>query len=392
MNYIIFEDQVTHLLSPFSDFHASFEIRCGQFENIDRIISILDPTDSITLIVRKEIEEIISEKYNSLNVNPKNIMPGTWLNGATLWNENTLEKISDGKVYANEDILYGFSESNHIKLKEVKNLLVQKQEITYQIEFPHISFLWDAIRESKHQLREDFVKNFPARYANIHHSVILINDEKIYCSSNTNIGAGVIIDASNGPVIIEEDVKIDIGALIKGPVYIGKGTKINLGCKLKGNVVIGPVCKIGGEIENSIIHGFSNKQHDGYLGHSYIGEWVNLGANTNTSNLKNNYNEIRFKFPLLELATKEIFIGAMIGDFVRTGISTMLNTGSYIGIGANVFGGDFQNKTIPPFKWGRNDVVKWNKFIETCNKIKKRRNKTLSIAETNRLKFLYKSK
>ena len=108
--------------------------------------------------------------------------------------------------------------------------------------------------------------------------------------------------------------------------------------------------------------------------------------------MKNNYNEIRFKFPLLELVTKEIFIGAMIGDFVRTGISTMLNTGSYIGIGANVFGGDFQNKMIPPFKWGRNDVVKWNKFIETCNKIKKRRNKTLSIAETNRLKFLYKSK
>ena len=93
MNYVIFEDQFTHLLSPFSDFHASFEIRCGQFENIDRIISILDPTDSITLIVRKELEEVISEKYNSLNVNPRNIMPGTWLNGATLWDENTLDKL-----------------------------------------------------------------------------------------------------------------------------------------------------------------------------------------------------------------------------------------------------------------------------------------------------------
>tara|TARA_B100001029_G_C15056147_1_gene454537 strand:- start:1639 stop:2817 length:1179 start_codon:yes stop_codon:yes gene_type:complete len=391
MNYILFEDHFTQFLKPFSDFHASFEIRCGQFKNIDRLISFLDPTDTLTLIVRKEIEELISEKFNNLNVNPENIEPGLWLNGSTIWSEKTLNKVNDKKTYANEDILYAFTINKRIKFNDYEEIILKKQKITSQIEFPHISFLWDAIKESHHQIQEDFLKKFPTRYGKINPSAIIINEESIHIGTNANIKAGVIIDATNGPIIIEDNVKIDIGALLQGPLFIGQDSIINPGSKLRGNVIIGPCCKIGGEIEDSVLQGYSNKQHDGFLGHSYISEWVNIGANTNTSDLKNTYGKIKFKFPELEVNTGEIFIGAMIGDFVRTGISTMLNTGSYIGIGANVFGGEFQDKYIPSFKWGRTETVKWQPFIETCKRMKKRRNKDLSLAETNRLRTIYKT-
>jgi UDP-N-acetylglucosamine diphosphorylase / glucose-1-phosphate thymidylyltransferase / UDP-N-acetylgalactosamine diphosphorylase / glucosamine-1-phosphate N-acetyltransferase / galactosamine-1-phosphate N-acetyltransferase len=391
MNYILFEDHFTSFLKPFTDLHASFEVRCGQFTNIDRLLMLLDPTDSITLIVREEIEEIISEKFTNINVNPENIEPGIWLNGSTIWDEKLLKIVNDGKTYANEDILYAFSESSNINFEDINKIISEKLKVTSQIEFLHISFLWDAISESHHQIQEDFIKKFPVRHGKTHHSVIIVNEENIHCGENSIINAGVVLDASNGPIIIEENVKIDIGALIQGPLVIGKNSIVNPGSKLRGNVIIGPVCKVGGEIEDSIIHGYSNKQHDGFLGHSYVGEWVNLGANTNNSDLKNTYGKIKYTFPNIEINTGETFIGAMIGDFVRTGISTMLNTGSFIGTGANVFGGDFQDKYIKSFKWGRNDLVQWNPFIETCSRIKKRRNKELTKAVSNRLKVLYKS-
>ena len=115
----------------------------------------------------------------------------------------------------------------------------------------------------------------------IHPSAIINNKNNVVINEDAHIAAGVILDTSNGPIIIDKGVKIDIGALIQGPVYIGKNTIINPGAKLRGNISIGPVCKIGGELEDDIIQGYTNKQHDGYLGHSFLGEWINLGANIN---------------------------------------------------------------------------------------------------------------
>ena len=158
---------------------------------------------------------------------------------------------------------------------------------------------------------------------------------------------------------------------------------------LRKNISLGPNCKIGGEISNVIFQGYSNKQHDGFLGNSFIGEWVNLGANTNNSNLKNNYSKIKFNFSDRVIDTKKTFLGVMIGDFSRTGISTMINTGSYIGLGANVFGAGFQKKYINSFNWGEGEFVEFNKFIETIKIMKKRRSKELSDFEVLFLRNLY---
>ena len=173
-----------------------------------------------------------------------------------------------------------------------------------------------------------------------------LNDQNIYLSDSVKVEAGCILDASKGPIILNNNVTIGFGSIIKGPIFIDQDSIISDGSKLKGNILIGPKCKIGGEVIDAIFHGYSNKVHDGFLGNSYIGEWVNLGANTNNSNLKNNYGKIKFQFNNQILETNKLFLGTMIGDFTRIGISTMINTGSNIGLGSNIFGGGFQDKYI----------------------------------------------
>ena len=177
--------------------------------------------------------------------------------------------------------------------------------------------------------------------------------------------------------------------MIKGNTYIGKNSKINPGAKLNGEISIGPYCKIGGEVEATIFHGYSNKQHDGYIGHSYIGEWVNLGANTNNSDLKNNYGKIKFDFGFKKIDTNEMLIGSMIGDFSKIGISTMLNSGTYIGMGANVFGSNFQDKFIQSFSWGKKEATDFKKFLSTLEVVKERRGKNILEKEKNLLHTLY---
>jgi len=177
--------------------------------------------------------------------------------------------------------------------------------------------------------------------------------------------------------------------MIKGPVFISSKCVINPGTKLRGNVVLGPVSKIGGELEDCIIQGFSNKQHDGFLGHSYLGEWVNLGANTNNSNLKNNYSNVKIRLNNKLLDTHKKFLGVLMGDFSRTGISTMFNTGTYVGVGANIFGSEFQTKNIKSFQWGKSDTTNFEKLIETCRIMKSRRNLKFEECEEILLRFLY---
>ena len=182
---------------------------------------------------------------------------------------------------------------------------------------------------------------------------------------------------------------MDVGALIQGPVYIGPSCTINPGAKLRKNVTLGPMCKVGGEVEDVIFQGYVNKQHDGFLGHSYLGEWINLGANTNNSDLKNNYGSIRIQIGEDEIETGQHFFGSIIGDYVRTGISTMLNTGTVIGLGANIFGSGFQPKYIPPFQWGFDNKTELDKFFITIETMKIRRGKSVSEPEKLLIEKIY---
>jgi len=399
MNYIIFEDSNWNNLSPFSLNHASFEMRCGLYSNIERVSRLLTDQDKLYLIVRPEIEDLIRERFSQLVVNPKIIPSGIMLNGATIWSSDVINELEIDKSYSCNGSLIAINKSISTNLDQFYNLLETAIQVTLDIHVIHINYIWDLIFNISEILIYDLSNsyNFKSLVDSnetkiIHSSAIINNKRNIFIDDSAKVEAGAILDATDGPIVLDKCSKIDIGALIKGPVYIGPSSIVNPGAKLRGNVSIGPICKIGGELEDVVIQGYTNKQHDGYLGHSFLGEWINLGANTNNSDLKNNYSNIRMKISKdLEINTLKQFLGSCIGDYTRTGISTMLNSGTFIGLGSNVFGSDFQDKYIESFQWGREDKTDFNKFIETCIKMKDRRGQVLSKAEVELMKYIYKS-
>ena len=358
MNIIIYEDNKIQNFKPFSLNHAMFELQCGLVSNLERVKHWYKADGhKIILLVRSEIEGLIRYRYPDMLVNPQNIPAGKYINGRYILNQKF--------------DLNMFPDSPHDINSDIDNLIKP-------------NFIWDLLSLTKIQIIDDWnFLNFQNESSN-----------NCYIGDNTIVKDGVILDSSNGPIIIDDNTIIDIGALLQGPIYISKNSYIAPGAKIRKGTIIGENCKIGGEVSNTIFNSNSNKVHDGFIGDSFIGQWVNVGAGTNNSNLKNNYSNIRFSFNGVDdIDTNLQFLGSVIGDYTRIGISTMLNTGTYIGLGANVFGPDFQNKHIPSFSWGRDEVkTDFKKFISTCEKMYVRRSQQLSEVEINFLSFLYNQK
>ena len=391
MNYILFEKD-TDQIRPFSDLHASFELLTGVFDNIQRLNRSISANDTIQLFVRSDIEDLIKHKYPDFDVNPDYFEPGIYLNGNCLWYPEDLILIKENRSYSNMHGIVAFHTDSKIELNDLSSYIAHQSQLSTKLDSViSINYIWDIFDILDQSIGLDFSLMNTSKQGNIHPSCILIKDENIIINDKATVSAGVVLDASEGPIIIDSNSYIDIGCLIKGPVYIGSNTKINPGTKLNGSVSIGSFCKIGGEVEDSVIQGFSNKQHDGFLGHSYVGEWVNLGANTNTSDLKNNYSNVKFFTNEDDfIDTGKMFIGSIIGDFTRTAIGTKLNTGTYIGVGSNLFDDGFQNKFVPPFSWGKNDRIGLNRFIKSIDKAMNRRNCKMPDSLKNRLIAIYK--
>jgi UDP-N-acetylglucosamine diphosphorylase/glucosamine-1-phosphate N-acetyltransferase len=173
------------------------------------------------------------------------------------------------------------------------------------------------------------------------------------------------------------------GAVIEGPAAIGAKATVKMLARLYEGTTVGPLCKVGGEVEASILHACSNKQHDGFLGHSYVGAWCNLGAGTNTSDLKNNYAPVRVSIEGREVDSGQLFVGLTMGDHSKAAVSTMFNTGTVAGVGCNIFGADFPPKDIPSFTWGgRGGLVEYDfdKFCRTAELVMARREQRLTPA------------
>jgi UDP-N-acetylglucosamine diphosphorylase/glucosamine-1-phosphate N-acetyltransferase len=182
------------------------------------------------------------------------------------------------------------------------------------------------------------------------------------------------------------------GAAIEGPACVGAESRIKMLAKIYGGSTIGPACKVGGEVKDSIIHAYSNKQHDGYLGHSYVGQWCNLGAGTNTSDLKNNYSTVRVAVEGREVDTGSLFAGLFMGDHSMCGINTMFNTGTVVGVGSNVFGGGFPPKDIPAFAWGGAGGLAehdFEKFCQSAARIMARRRCEFTAAQRTLLEYVF---
>jgi len=229
-----------------------------------------------------------------------------------------------------------------------------------------IKYPWDLVHKNAEEIKKDIALLRPKRSFR----------KDVYIGRGCTVKPGVVFDTEDGPIFIDDGAKILGNSVIMGPCYIGKGTTIKAIAKIYGGTSIGPMCKVGGEVEGSIFQGYSNKQHDGFLGHSYICEWVNLGADTNNSDLKNNYGNVKVSLNGKMVDTGHMFVGLFMGDHSKAGINTMFNTGTVVGVSSNVFGAGFPPKFVPSFSWGGADkLVEYDieKAVQTAKAVMKRR-------------------
>ena len=263
--------------------------------------------------------------------------------------------------------------------------------------FPCITHVWDLFNLNGEEIRAD-IQRMDARNSDevsISSHAVLQNKSEIYASKGATIEAGAILIADDGPIYIGPEATVMAGSLIKGPVAICKNATINMGAKIYPGTTIGPVCKVGGEVKNVIFHSYSNKGHDGFVGNSVIGQWCNIGADTNTSNLKNNYSTVRITdwASCEEIETGQQFLGTIMGDQTKTAINTQLNSGTVCGVSCNIFAGDFPPMFMPSFSWVGSNVIqpyKLDKAYEAMEAMMARRDVKLTHAYKNLMESIFR--
>lgn len=268
--------------------------------------------------------------------------------------------------------------------------------VQYETPLTLIDRPWKIFRENGAQIRQDFrlltVGRTSAGISDRHTATY--NDENIFVEDGVTIKAAVI-NAENGPVYLGKNSIVDEGAMIRGPFALCEGGHINMGGKMRGDTTVGPFCKVGGEVSNSVLFAYSNKAHDGFLGCSVIGEWCNLGADTNTSNLKNTFDHVRLwnHAENTFIDTGLQFCGLMMGDHSKCSINTMFNTGTVIDVSSNVFGDGFPRTYIPSFAWGGAGGIttyQVEKAFQTASKAMERRQRVFDEVEQSILEHVYR--
>lgn len=252
--------------------------------------------------------------------------------------------------------------------------------------FNQINNLWDIFLLNGAEIALDFELLTTGRK-----SALLANSNRVNTPENIFIEPGAVVDcavlnASKGPIYIGRNSEVMEGSLIRGPFVLCENSIVKMGAKIYGGTTIGPWSKVGGEISNSVITGYTNKGHDGYLGNAVLGEWCNLGAGTNNSNLKNNYAEVKlWNYPAERFGlTGQQFCGLIMGDHSKCGIGTTFNTGTVVGVSANIFGAGFPRNFIPSFSWGGASgfqTYQTKRAMETAERVLARRGKTLDVAD-----------
>lgn len=402
-NICLIEDNKYENLLPLVYMRPVYDLRFGILTLKEKIEHSF-PFANVFLHCRKYLEEKVKLQNPEKHVNDlTDIDTCLFLNGRAVLNSKAVEKIlkKGDAIYYTGDNFVGAKLSG-VCLEKIKSdftLLFNTsfcEEIDkIEIEAVMINHPWDLISKNSEQIINDFVfhksekKNINGK---IYHGAHLLNPFNIFIGEGTSVKPGVVIDAEDGPVYIGKNVKIMPNSVIVGPCFIGDNSTIKIGSKIYQNTSIGEYCKVGGEVEGSIIHSYSNKQHDGFLGHSYISQWCNLGADTNTSDLKNNYSNVVVNINGKDVDTGSMFVGLIMGDHSKCSINTMFNTGTICGISSNIFGSGFPPKNIPSFSWGGSDSFteyNFEKALEVAKIVMKRRDVEFTTADEKLFRHVF---
>jgi UDP-N-acetylglucosamine diphosphorylase/glucosamine-1-phosphate N-acetyltransferase len=356
---IIFEDAGFKNLLPLVWWRGVFELRCGRTSLLEKITAQIKLP--LSLFVREQLADVLRERFRC-PVNPsitgkKDVL---LVNGRCLIKsalpelpENTIlmkEKtpavirlaLSDGETLSAKDLLQ--QNIAHLPIFS-KCSIMQADESIVLMNYP-----WDLVFHNKDQLIRECADDEKSGF--VYNGAHLLNEKHIHIGTGTTVKPGTVIDAEDGPVWIDNHVRISPNVVVQGPCYIGPGCLIQSSAHVREGTSLGPVCKVGGEIEDTIIQGYSNKQHYGFLGHSYLGEWINLGAGATNSDLKNTYGHIRTSLDgKTQIDTGMIFVGLTMGDHTKVGINVCFPTGAVVGTVSSVITSTYSPKFVPSFSW-----------------------------------------
>ena len=341
MNYILFDGEYRDNLLPLTYTKPVADLRIG-------ILTIREKWEKYLGYTTTTItEEYLSEKFPMVEME-ENIM----INASVLPTPSLVSMINKLKaseaIYKSGELLAFFSKEN----QEIDFDKFHKYE--YSEDLIQIKHSWDLFSYNGEALEADFDLITQGRdSAPIPETVHCMNRDRIFLEEDVEIEIGVL-NASKGAIYIGKHAQVMEGSMIRGPFAMGEHSVVKMGTKVYGPTTLGPKSKIGGEVNNAILSGYCSKGHDGYLGNAVIGEWCNIGADSNNSNLKNNYANVK----IWEYSTERFvdtglqFCGLIMGDHSKCGINTMFNTGTVIGVSANIYGSNFPRNFIPSFSWG----------------------------------------
>jgi len=366
MNYILFDGAVRNQLLPFTYTKPVADLRFGILTLREKWEKFLQTTTTTVT------EEYLSERWPMVELEIN-----TMINAAVCPSESLVEQIKNLKeqqVLTFKDIYIAFiaKEEEEIDLDSFQEIAVNEEPLM-------IEHTWDLFSKNDQAIQADFDLLTKDRIsAEIPDSVFCINKEQIFVEEGAKLTIASL-NASNGPIYIGEHAEVMEGCTVRGPFALCEHATLKMGAKIYGATTVGPHSKVGGEVNNSIIMGYSNKGHDGFLGNSVLGEWCNIGADSNNSNLKNNYAEVRlWDYETERFAPTGLqFCGLMMGDHSKCGINTMFNTGTVIGVSSNIFGAGFPRNFVPSFSWGGSSgttTYKTSKAFEVAEKVMQRRN------------------
>ena len=342
MNYILFDGPVRNALLPFTFTRPVADIRVGILTIREKWEKYLGSTTTTVT------EDYLSDKFPMVEMED-NVM----INAAFLPNPILAEMVSNlepNQAIFKEDIVIAFYTKDSQDEVDFDTYFI----IELETEAITIEHTWDIFAKNDAAIREDFELLTEDRTSQrIPKSVNVISPENIFIEEGAKLEF-VTLNASTGPIYIGKNAEIMEGSVIRGPFALCEEAQVKLASKVYGATTVGPYCRIGGEVNNSVLFGYSNKGHEGFLGNSVLGEWCNIGADSNNSNLKNNYEEVKLWSYETEGFEKTglQFCGLMMGDHSKCGINTMFNTGTVVGVSTNIFGSGFPRNFVPSFSWG----------------------------------------
>lgn len=378
MQIVLFEDHLVNSFLPLSHTRAIADLFAGMYSVQDRW-KLFFENDSLYVQTRNSLQDLygVIPEGESLYINAR-IIPNQIA-------VETIQGLKSNEAFFIQDVC--------VAAKGSSMNWESFERRAWTSEAMWLNGITDLFSVNDYLLRADFASvnkkdgSKPSQYCRVigeFSNLFIHPTAKVF---------DAVLNVESGPIFIDEGAEVMEGSMLRGPLYIGKHSVLKMGTKCYGPSSFGEECRVGGETSNVVFHPFSNKGHDGFLGNAVIGSWVNFGADSNCSNLKNNYSTVSISNDLdkNEINTGLTFCGALVGDHAKFGINTMLNTGTYVGVAANVFAGDFPPKCVPSFTWGTGAVEHdLEKAIQTAERMMQRRGKEMSAAERAVLAHVFK--